>query len=55
MTPSDGELIQRIVQKDCLAFDELFSRYKQPVFRFISYLSKNNNESEDLNLRKLVQ
>jgi RNA polymerase sigma-70 factor (ECF subfamily) len=48
MTPSDGELIQRIKKKDENAFNELFDRYQTPIFRYLMYLTKNLTEAEDL-------
>ena len=46
--PADGELIERIVQKDLQAFDQLFLRYKNSVYRFAFYLTQNRNEADDL-------
>lgn len=48
MPPADGELIQRIAQKDTRAFDKLFFKYKESVYRFACYLTQNRNEANDL-------
>ena len=46
--PADGELIERILQNDLQAFDQLFIRYKNSVYRFAFYLTQNRNEADDL-------
>ena len=48
MPPSDGELIQRIAQSDLKAFDELFKKYQNSVYRFACYITQNRNEADDL-------
>jgi len=48
MPPADHELIQRITQKDHSAFDTLFNKYKISVYRFILYLSRDQNVAEEL-------
>ena len=48
MTPPDGELIQRISQSDLRAFDELFKKYQNSVYRFACYLTGNRIEADDL-------
>jgi len=48
MSPPDCELIQRIVQNDRQAFDQLFYRYQTAIFQFAFYLTQNKNEAEEL-------
>ena len=48
MPSEDGELIQRIAQGDLKAFDELFKKYQNSVYRFACYLTQNRNEADDL-------
>jgi len=48
MPPTDGDLIEKFVQNDQLAFDQLFFKYKTSVYRFAYYLSQNKNEADDL-------
>jgi len=48
MPPEDGELIQRIIQNDLRAFDELFKKYQESVYRFAYYLTRNQIEADDL-------
>jgi len=48
MPASDGELIKKIVQKDTQAFDLLFSRHKDSVYRFAFFLTQNRVEADDL-------
>ena len=48
MPPSDGELITKIVQKDAQAFDRLFLKHKDSIYRFAFYLTQNRNEADDL-------
>jgi RNA polymerase sigma-70 factor (ECF subfamily) len=48
MPASDCELIKRIQQKDETAFDLLFSRYKNDLYRFIYYLTQNRSDADDL-------
>jgi len=48
MPPADGELIQRITQKDTRAFDKLFIKHKDAVYRFAYYLTQNRHEADDL-------
>jgi len=48
MPSQDGELIQRIVRGDLKAFDELFKKYQNSVYRFACYLTQNRIEADDL-------
>lgn len=48
MPPEDGELIQRIIHSDPNAFDELFKKYRNSVYRFACYLTQNRIEADDL-------
>ena len=48
MPPSDGELIQRIARCDLTAFDTLFQKYQNSVYRFACYLTQNRSEADDL-------
>lgn len=48
MPPADAELIRRIRQNDHAAFDLLFYRYKDHVYRFVFYLTENRTEADDL-------
>lgn len=48
MPPADAELIQRIRQNDRAAFDMLFHRYKDHVYRFVYYLTENRTDAHDL-------
>lgn len=44
----DGELIQRILNNDQNAFDELFKKHQTSVYRFACYLAQNRMEADDL-------
>jgi len=48
MPHADGELIQRILQKDTQSFDKLFVKHKEAVYRFAYYLTQSHNEADDL-------
>ena len=48
MPPEDGELIQRINHSDLNAFDELFQKHQNSVYRFACYLTQNRVEADDL-------
>jgi RNA polymerase sigma-70 factor (ECF subfamily) len=48
MPPVDGELIQRILNSDPNAFDELFKKHQTSVYRFACYLTQNRMEADDL-------
>ena len=48
MPPEDGELIQRIIHNDIQAFDELFKKYQDSVYRLACYLTRNRIEADDL-------
>jgi RNA polymerase sigma-70 factor (ECF subfamily) len=48
MPPEDGELIQRITCNDLKAFDELFKKYQNSVYRFACYLTQNRIKADDL-------
>ena len=48
MPPPDGELIHRIAQGDLKAFDELFKKYQNSVYRYANYLTQNRIEADDL-------
>jgi len=48
MPPSDGELIRSIIANDLQAFDELFNRYRDSVYRFACYLTHSQTEADDL-------
>lgn len=48
MPPQDGELIQRITRGDLKAFDELFKKHQNSVYRFACYLTQNRIEADDL-------
>jgi RNA polymerase sigma-70 factor, ECF subfamily len=48
MPPADGDLILKIAQKDTQAFDTLFFKHKESVYRFAYYLTQNRNEADDL-------
>lgn len=48
MPPEDGELIQRIIHNDLRAFDELYKKYQESVYRFAFYLTQNRIETDDL-------
>ena len=48
MPPEDGELIQRIVHNDLNAFDELFKKHQNSVYRFACYLTQSRIEADDL-------
>jgi RNA polymerase sigma-70 factor, ECF subfamily len=48
MPPADGDLILRIAQKDTQAFDTLFLKHKEAVYRFVYYLTQNRIEADDL-------
>ncbi|MCI0513185.1 sigma-70 family RNA polymerase sigma factor [candidate division KSB1 bacterium] len=48
MSDSDAELIFRIRQRDHRAFEMLFLRYQDAVFRFVHYLMPERGEAEDL-------
>jgi len=44
----DYELIQRISKGDEFAFNEIYSRYHQPVFNFILRITHQSTSGEDL-------
>ncbi|HEX9973590.1 MAG TPA: RNA polymerase sigma factor [bacterium] len=48
MPPEDGELIQRTLNNDLNAFDELFKKHQVSVYRFACYLAQNRMEADDL-------
>ena len=48
MPPPDGELIHRIAKGDLKAFDELFKKYQNSVYRYANYLTQNRIEADDL-------
>ena len=45
--PSDGELLQRIANRDIEAFDELYRRYVRPVFGFALRRLGDRPQAED--------
>lgn len=48
MPSEDGAWIQRIRAHDLSAFDALFGKYQNAVYRFASYLTQNRAEADDL-------
>jgi RNA polymerase sigma-70 factor (ECF subfamily) len=46
--PSDAELVSRLRQARAGAFDELYLRYREPVWRFLRRLSGRQDWAEDL-------
>ena len=47
-TTSDEVLIARIAKGDRLAMEELFARYRVPVYRFVLRMVRNPTTAEDL-------
>jgi RNA polymerase sigma-70 factor (ECF subfamily) len=47
-TTSDDVLIARIAKGDRLAMEELFARYRVPVYRFVLRMVRNPTTAEDL-------
>jgi RNA polymerase sigma-70 factor (ECF subfamily) len=48
-TTSDEVLIARIAKGDRLAMEELYGRYRVPVYRFVLRMVRNPTVAEDLN------
>ena len=48
-TTSDEVLIGRIAKSDRLAMEELYGRYRVPVYRFVLRMVRNPTIAEDLN------
>jgi len=48
-TTSDEVLIARIAKGDRLAMEELYGRYRVPVYRFVLRMVRNPTTAEDLN------
>jgi RNA polymerase sigma-70 factor (ECF subfamily) len=48
-TTSDEVLIARIAKGDRLAMEELYGRYRVPVYRFVLRMVRNPTPAEDLN------
>ncbi len=48
-TTSDEVLIARIAKGDRLAMEELYGRYRVPVYRFVVRMVRNPTTAEDLN------
>jgi RNA polymerase sigma-70 factor, ECF subfamily len=48
-TTSDEVLIARIAKSDRLAMEELYGRYRVPVYRFVLRMVRNPTTAEDLN------
>ena len=48
-TTSDEVLIARIAKSDRLAMEELYGRYRVPVYRFVLRMVRNPTIAEDLN------
>src|ERR1700720_1545100 len=48
-TTSDEVLIGRIAKSDRLAMEELYGRYRLPVYRFVLRMVRNPTIAEDLN------
>ena len=48
MPDSDGELIVWICENNAAAFDQLFYRYKNSLYRFALYLTQNKTEADDI-------
>ena len=48
MTPTDGDLLHRISERDDKAFSQLFLRYSNMVYRYAYSLTLNSNETDDL-------
>jgi RNA polymerase sigma-70 factor, ECF subfamily len=46
--PSDAEVLQRVGQGDVVAFDELYSRYHDPVLRHLTRIVGTAETAEDL-------
>jgi len=48
MLQVDSDLILEILQGDQNAFDRLFAKYQNAVYRFVCYLTQNRNDADDL-------
>jgi RNA polymerase sigma-70 factor (ECF subfamily) len=48
-TTSDEVLIARIAKGDRLAMEELYGRYRVPIYRFVLRMVRNPTTAEDLN------
>jgi RNA polymerase sigma-70 factor (ECF subfamily) len=47
VSKSDEELMKQLLTNDILAFEELYNRYKGPLYSYLSYTTKNE-KAEDL-------
>lgn len=54
-TESDGELLVRFRTGDAAALETLFTRYEEPVFRFLFGLLKDHHAAEDALQETFVQ
>ncbi len=48
MPLTDSDLISKIHHGDLLAFNQLFKRYQDSVYRFACYLTQNRGQADDL-------
>ena len=48
MPPVGDKWVEEVAQKDPQVFDQLFLKYKTPVYRFAFYLTQNHSEADDL-------
>ena len=48
MSASDQTLIEKICQRDAVAFETLFARYQEPVRQHIARIVRDENATEDL-------
>jgi RNA polymerase sigma-70 factor (ECF subfamily) len=46
--PTEGELVQRAINRDAEAFGELYQQHLKPIYRYIFYKVGNATEAEDL-------
>ena len=46
--PADGELIRGYLEGDMKAFEQLYERYRKPVFAYIYSMTANASDAEDV-------
>jgi RNA polymerase sigma-70 factor, ECF subfamily len=48
ITPTETELIERVIAGDRAAFGEMYTRYLDAIYRYIFFRVGNQNDAEDL-------
>ncbi len=55
MVQTDEDLIQSFAQGDASAFDELYERHKNQLFRFCCFMMKDSSKAEDVLQKAFVR